>query len=237
MKIWSHVTKYLYLWVGSDSCHLGALSQHNYGTDRHQLAHLRELLDSGSTSQFPCCGVHFDHKAWARGHGPSFSTSLAFAHISPLAQLSAQRPGSLPAHAWYVQHLPGVPERLCWLLWRPALSVGDGLMERMVARSWLLHPVLPKAHEPLRNRKWHMTKLGSVPSASSTSRVPACPILLGNGRRGCCWTSCIHSSQQPSHSMAVCGGVWRAAMEKGQACRRKETCPRLLSFLHCLTTR
>ena len=59
-------------------------------------------------------------------------------------------------------------------------------MERMVARSWLLLPVLPKAHKPLRNRKWHMTKLGFVPSASSAGRVPACPILLRNGTSGCC---------------------------------------------------
>lgn len=137
----------------------------------------------------------------------------------------------LSAHACYVQHLPDVPGPLCWLYWRPALSLGEGLMGRMVARSWLLLPVLPKAQEPLRNRKWHMTELGFVPSASSAGWVPACPILLRNSTSGCCWTSCIHTSQQPSHSTAGwwSGNVWRAAVEKGQPCRRK-TCSSLWAF-------
>lgn len=57
----------------------------------------------------------------------------------------------------------GMPEGLCWLYWRPALSLGEGLTERMMARSWLLLRVLPKAHRPLRNRKWHMTKTWLCP--------------------------------------------------------------------------
>ena len=198
---------------------------------------MRELLGSGSTNLFPCRGGCFGCKAWVRGHGPWSPTSLAFLHISPTAQFRASLTCSLSAHVWYMQHLPGVPDWLCWLHWWPALSLGEGLMERMVARSWLRLPALPKAHKPLRNHKWHITKLGFVPSASSAGQVPACPVLLRNGTSGCCWTSCIPTSQQPSHSTAgrQSRDVWRAAVEKGQPCRRKETCPSLLSFPWCLT--
>lgn len=153
-----------------------------------------------STNPLPCCSGHFGPKPGLGGMDLPSSPVCSFCLC--LLWFRASLTCTLSAHTQYVRHLLSMPDRLCWLYWRPALSLGQGLLVRMVARSWLLLPVLPKAHEPLRNRKWHKTKLGFVPLASSAGWAPACLILPRNGMSGSCWASWIHSSQQASQSTA-----------------------------------
>lgn len=146
-------SKCAYLLVGAASCYLGALSQYKKSPDRYE--HSRSA-GCWSTNLFPHNDGCFACKS-------SLPTDLALLHFSPMTQL-----GVLPTWASLItpgtcSRIQGTPDWLCWLFWRAALSLGEGLMERMKARSWLLLPVLPMSLQGAAGGTWLNSALSPWP--------------------------------------------------------------------------